>query len=661
MVEVYYSGTPMSIADMNGDNLDDIITMNNASQLLIHYQTTPNAEFGVLFIGDLSGSSREWSLTIADVDNNGYNDVFSGGQYNPLKIVKANSDGTAYSEVVLANAYASNIFLQSAAFADIDMDGNIDLFPCHDVGLSPPYKGDGTGNFVYNAGLIDTTTDPPSDNSGNYGATFVDYDNDGDLDMYLARCRQGVNVPTDPRRINMLLENDGSGNYTDVAEARGLRPLKQTWSAEFGDVDNDGDWDCFLLNHDGGSDLYLCNPNPPAGEDMYEKIALAESLEDDLGSLFGIQNIFRDFDNDGFLDLLVTGFNDSHVLFMNDGDGTFTANNTAIPALHSGRPIQTAAAGDLNNDGKVDIFAGYASSINSPQSSFPDKLLMNTSTNSNNYFKVLLTGPDGNKNGIGAKLELYGDWGKQIREVRSGESYSITNSFTQHFGLGTASTIEQLIVRWPSGTVDVVCDPSINGTLFLTEGDSPATESCVALPLELIDFSGEALSNYNEIQWTTANEKRLAYFELESADEKAQFEPVEKIAAVNTYARRVYSITDSEPFTNSFYRLKIVNEDGSFEYSEMIELSRKEKVNDIAVFPNPGLEGGFNMQFFQPKDGNVQWTLLDLNGKVILERRLVATKGENNYFLEMNDSGQGIYILNFKSDYLNKSQKVVYR
>ena len=128
------------------------------------------------------------------------------------------------------------------------------------------------------------------------------------------------------------------------------------------------------------------------------------------------------------------------------------------------------AIGDLNHDGFLDIYSSYANAFNSP-SNIQDRLWMNDG-NSNNFFSVILEGTMSNINGIGARVELHGRWGQQIREVRSGEGYGIMNSFTQHFGIGTSNSISKLVVKWPSGVIDEIINPAINNCLAIIEGDN---------------------------------------------------------------------------------------------------------------------------------------------------------------------------------------------
>jgi len=465
------SGVAIGVSDMNGDGLDDIIRLNGASSLEIEYQNT-NGIFTRLNYGSTSGS--KWGMAIADVDRNGYNDILMGGSYNGLKVYTANSSGTNYS----SNLLTYQIFVQNLNFADIDNNGTIDIFACHDNGLSKAYSNDGTGAMTENLGLINTASTIPSDNSGNYGSIWIDYDNDGDLDLYISKCRLGVSNPNDGRRVNLLFENDGNNNYSEVAVARGLVPYGQSWAAAFEDIDNDGDLDCVIVNHDITS-MILENDGNGTYTDITASSGIATSL-DNLGD-GGIQVIMEDFDNDTFVDIFITTRNGIHKLYKNDGDNTFTELPNPFPLPYNTNRIQSAAVGDLNNDGFVDVMAGFGSGYNNPSSNNPDRLYFNSGNSTNNWTQILLEGTTSNINGIGARIEIYGAWGKQIREVRSGESYGIMNSLKTHFGLGTATAITKIVVKWPSGNVDELLAPAINQSITITEGSTLSTANPEAI------------------------------------------------------------------------------------------------------------------------------------------------------------------------------------
>ena len=451
------SGVAIGVTDMNADGLDDIVRLDDADSLEIEYQQ-PDGSFVNYVFGNLPGS--QWGMALGDYDGNGYVDVFASGAYNGLKFIRANETGDDFDLTVMNSP---DVFTQCVNFADIDNNGTLDLFVCHDDGLSAPLNNDGTGTFTYDTGLINAVSTVPSDNSGNYGSVWTDYDSDGDLDLYISKCRLFVNEPMDGRRLNLLFENDGNGNYTDVAEAVGLRPGAQSWSMDFGDIDNDGDMDAFILNHDMLSQLYVNEGN------TYTDITTAAGMNADLAAVDqGIQSYFEDFDNDTYLDLLMTGREGEHRLFMNNGDLTFTAEANPFPT--DGLGIQSAAVGDLNADGFRDVVAGFATGYNNPSNANPDRLFLNPG-NDNNWLDVRLTGVQSNASAVGARIELHGAWGVMVREVRAGEGYGITNSFIRHFGLGKAETIDSVVVRWPSGQVDTAENPDVlNQQVHIIEG-----------------------------------------------------------------------------------------------------------------------------------------------------------------------------------------------
>lgn len=461
------SGVAIGVSDMNGDGLDDIVRLDNASGFQIEYQTAGGGDFTRYNYGSTSGS--KWGLAIADVDGNGFNDVVMGGAYNGVKVFKANGTGSSYTSTTLSG----NIFLQNVNFADIDNNGTIDIFACHDEGTSIAYNNDGSGNFTAdNAGLIDAVSTVASDNSGNYGSIWTDYDNDGDQDLYISKCRLGVSNPDDGRRINLLFQNDGSGNYTDVGVAAGLVPYGQSWASGFEDIDNDGDLDCVVINHDINSVIYENN-----GDGTFTDITATTGISSILSAMGsgGIQVIMEDFDNDTFIDLFITARSGVHRMFKNNGDKTFTEMPSPFTLPSGPSYIQSAAVGDLNNDGFIDVVAGFANGYNGPSNN-PDVLYFNDG-NSNNWCEIRLRGNTSNSNGIGARIELHGAWGKQIREVRSGESYGTMNSLLTHFGMGSETVITKIVVLWPSGEEDEVLSPAINTSIEIIEGSTLTTES----------------------------------------------------------------------------------------------------------------------------------------------------------------------------------------
>jgi hypothetical protein len=462
-----YSGVAIGAWDMDGDGLDDVVRMYNGFDMSIHYQQAANKPFRELSVGSM-GIESQWGLCTGDIDNNGFSDVLVGGAYDFIKVVTANQDGSAYS---IQNITDPETFVQAVNFVDINNDGWLDAFVCHDDGPSRIFMNDGTGQLSYDPSIIDLSTVPASDDSGNYGSVWSDVDNNGYPDLYIAKCRQGVNSPSDPRRINQLFLNNGDGTYTqDINNDSGLRIGAQSWTADFGDIDNDGDFDCFITNHDVSSQL-LEND----GSGHFTDITFQTGLLDMVQGL-PIQGIFRDMDNDGFLDILVAGT--THYMFKNNGNHTFTQ----VQGLFDANQIESYGVGDLNNDGFWDIYAGYALAFTDP-STIPDALWMNNG-NANHYFGLSLRGVQSNRSAIGAKAVLYNKNGMQVREVRGGESYGIANSGRMLFGLGNATEIDSVLVYWPSGVVDKILQPSIDQYAALTEG------SCYVEAIQ-IGFTGD--------------------------------------------------------------------------------------------------------------------------------------------------------------------------
>ena len=317
--------------------------------------------------------------------------------------------------------------------------------------------------------------------SGNYGSVWTDFDNDGDLDLYIAKCRQGVQDNTDERRINVLFVNNGNGTYSEMGATYGLRIGAQSWTANFADIDNDGDLDCLVTNHDVDSQI-LEND----GSGHYTDITATTGL--DLSDITSIESVMEDFDNDGFVDILVTG--DDARYFHNNGNKTFTK----ISNLFDNNAMESFAIGDLNHDGFMDIYASYAGIYTTPDPSVNDMIWLNKG-NTNNFVTVDLKGTTSNEGALGARVEIYGAWGKQIREVHAGESYGTCNTSSCHFGLGTATAIDSIVVRWPSGNITHIANPKANQFVKVIESQCVSADNVITSNTNSFTFcSGQSLT-----------------------------------------------------------------------------------------------------------------------------------------------------------------------
>jgi len=419
------SGVPV-VLDMNGDKLDDVVRFSNTN-IIIDYQQADGSFILATYPAGID-NYPSWSAAGGDLDGNGYNDLILGSG-NAISFVYANATGTGYNEVNVPDY----IFSQRTNMADIDNDGHLDAFACHDVDQSHPYRNNGSGVLNEDQGLI--TTVPLA---GNYASVWTDFDNDGDVDMYMSKCRQGSS-PGAVERENALYVNNGSGIFTESAAQYGLFDNQQSWVTIFEDFDNDGDFDTYTVNHTGTNLLKMND-----GTGHYTEITAGSGI--DMNDLDSWACVGADFDNDGWVDILSES-NVSKQFYHNDGNMQFTAMSM---------PFDDGAVCDLNNDGFLDVFTG-------------NTLYMNN-TNGNNWVKVALEGTFSNSNGIGSRIEIYGDWGVQVRECRSGQSFAPMSSLNVHFGLGTSDSIDSMVVTWPSGIISVIEEPGVNQTLIIQEG-----------------------------------------------------------------------------------------------------------------------------------------------------------------------------------------------
>ncbi len=421
------------VVDMNNDFLDDIVGVSE-NNIRIHGQNSNGTFTMTDYPTAAADNLPTWSLTAGDYNKDGYNDLMYGST-NGLTFFKSNATGTAY----IKDNPGQNIFCQRSNFIDLNNDGNLDAFVCHDVNPNVYYLNNGSGVMTYyqsnnplTPGAILLGINPAG---GNYGSIWVDYDNDGDQDLFIAKCRGGSGTA----KFNELHRNNGNGTFSDVSVAANMYDPVQTWSSAWGDFDNDGDMDALVgaSSFTDGSHKYMRNN----ADGTFTDTTIGTGW--DTNTSANIEHIAYDFDNNGFVDVMGGG----NKIMYNQGNGSF------VPFNHG---FDVSAVGDLNNDGFLDFQSGNTLRI--------------SSGNSNKWLKLNLRGIQSNRNGIGARVEIYGAWGKQIRDVRSGEGFKYMSTLNVHFGIGTATTINQVIVRWPSGVVDVFNNLNPNQTLLVVEG-----------------------------------------------------------------------------------------------------------------------------------------------------------------------------------------------
>ncbi|HOD10953.1 MAG TPA: FG-GAP-like repeat-containing protein, partial [Flavobacterium sp.] len=386
----------------------------------------------------ISGTSQmpSWSIAAGDYNKDGFNDIILGAN-GGISLWKSNNTGSAYTSITPGEY----IFCQRTNYVDINNDGNLDIFSCHDIDPNVYYLNDGNGGLNYyqsgisaGAYMLGVTA-----SGGNYASLWTDYDNDGDVDLFISKCS---GPPSELHR------NDGNGIFTDISAIAEIDETPvQSWSSAIADFDNDGDMDIVVGSNGSVGHKFFRNELDKTNsvEEAFTNITVGSGL--DLDNSTNRDYIAYDFDNNGFIDILGGG---NKILF-NKG------NNIFEPTTYGS--IDVGAVGDLNNDGFLDILNDFGNA--NVRYAIP---------NGNNWLKITTKGIASNSNGIGARIEIYGSWGKQIRDVRSGEGFEFMSTLNTHFGLGTATEIDQVIIKWPSGTVDTYNNVAINQTLNVIEG-----------------------------------------------------------------------------------------------------------------------------------------------------------------------------------------------
>ncbi len=424
---VYVQGTMGQAkcgVDMNGDGLDDI-TRVSKDGIYIDFQLE-NGQFQHKWYSMPIRVLPEWSVCAGDLNGDGLNDLIFGGNGKISYIISDLYHGN-FIEKVLPDIILS----QRSTLSDIDNDGDLDGFICNDTGQSLALKNDGAGNLHRDPILIQTSTLP-----GNYAAIWCDYNLDGYTDLYVSKCLAEA-LPGNPARTNLLYKNNGDGTFTEAAKEAGIDDNAQSWATVFEDFDEDGDFDAFVVNHDQQNRLYRNNHDGT----FSDVIAVSGIDAYDTGAF---ENTAGDFNNDGHIDIISELKNQ---IYFGHGDLTFTGQELSFTP---------GAIGDFNHDGFLDV-------------TYRSQLYINDG-NDNHWVKFRLRGIQSNINGVGAKVVINGPWGSQIRELRSGQSYSPMNSLDIHFGLGQDSIIEKAEISWPSGIITELHHLASDTTYVIPEG-----------------------------------------------------------------------------------------------------------------------------------------------------------------------------------------------
>ncbi|UUC45161.1 FG-GAP-like repeat-containing protein [Flavobacterium cerinum] len=433
------SSRSANFIDVNNDGWDDIFFTNGLSsgeQNMLYINNTDGTFTTVTDDDIVEHSIRAVGASFADTDNDGDLDGYVvtwgvGGIAKRNYFYRNNGNGTFTFDPGVA---PNPTYSETANWIDINNDQLLDLYITNSAqSLRNLYfENQGDGTFLQRTDLTITNEVKPS-----RSVDWVDYDNDGDNDLF---------VTNEMNNTNTLYRNDGPNNFTQITNLNIVQDIKDSLGSSWADVDNDGDFDLLVANWEQGNQLFI-NNNGVFTEMTGSAIALETVIS--FGSTFG------DIDNDGDLDLFIgNSYSDTHFknsVFINDGHGNFTQDHTSALALQEGWTYG-AAFGDYNNDGWLDIILA-----NNQNESQVNSVYKNTGTG-NNWVKIKCVGTVSNKSAIGAVVKvtsvINGNVVTQTRKVEAASGYASQNSLTTHFGLGDAGTIQTIQIKWPSGLIE---------------------------------------------------------------------------------------------------------------------------------------------------------------------------------------------------------------
>ena len=414
------------------------------------------------------------AVAAADYDNDGHSDLLVTG-YGRVILYHNNGDGT-FADVSKTAGINVDGWSISSTWLDYDKDGCVDLFVGRYVKFDPKYHNyypgdnypgpldyEGDTNVLYHNNCNGTFTDV-SAKSGigaltgrTMGVTSADFDGDGWPDIYVAN----------DKTENFLFRNKHDGTFEEIAGAAEVAYGQNgentgAMGPVFADVDGDGLLDLWVtdskynrLLHNTGKKLFD-DIGPSSG------VAKANAQYTSWGS--GIY----DFDNDGWPDILIFHgglihmIPQEHSLFRGLGDGKFEdVSHDAGPVLDVKTVARGACFADYNNDGKVGAFVVNLGAKGT--------LLRNVSPGNNHWIAIQLRGTRSNRDCIGAHLEVVTGKKKQVSERVAGSGYLSQDDWRVHFGLGQATKIDKLTVKWPSGKEQVLENLSVDRVLTVEE------------------------------------------------------------------------------------------------------------------------------------------------------------------------------------------------
>jgi enediyne biosynthesis protein E4 len=426
----------------NDGRLDAYVTFFDISPVL--YANNGDGTFRALSGTAVPEGVNYSGLAWGDYDNDGKADLFVSSM-SGKNILLRNEGAGAFRKAAGAGLNFTPATV-SADWFDYDNDGRLDLFiPGCGTGFSPGTgftnflfrnAGDGTFRRVMRHPLID-------ENSSTSCLALGDYDNDGAMDAFM----------TEWGGDNRLFRNDGDGNFTKIAGTEVASNRAVSITAAWGDYDDDGRLDLFVGNGSTDSGVKQLNRlYHNDGDGSFTRVTKGEIAET-AGNSWSCA--WGDVNNDGFLDLFVgTVYEKEERLYINNGDGTFTdAHEFGVNDSANGTALGGASFGDYDDDGFLDLLIGDATGARRPA-------IYHNNGNANHWISVKCEGTLSNRSAIGARVRVKAAIGGrprwQIRDVTGVQGLRGLNDLRAHFGLADATEADSLVVLFPSGAVTVL-------------------------------------------------------------------------------------------------------------------------------------------------------------------------------------------------------------
>lgn len=512
------------------------------------------------------------------------------------------------------NDYFNNSL--SSTWADYDNDGLVDLFVTNshwgnvdDPGpklfrnsLSNIFKPSEAIRFQYPDGAF---------------SSWADYDNDGDLDLYIGGF------------TSRMFKND-NGSFIELRIDTKNESF-ETKGASWGDYDNDGDLDLFVTNTSlyglpfrGRNALF---ENKGDGKlELNEDYELTQNVNNSHGSAWG------DYDNDGDVDLIVVNFNERNELWQNQLIETGVAGFLQIKhseIADGERPSAAVAWGDYDKDGDLDLFVANYGGDNS----FYENL-----EQGNNWINILCKGTYTNSSAIGVKVRLKatinGKSHWQLREVSAQTGFAGQNSLNVAFGLGDASIIDSLIVDWPSTQKQVLTGIEPNQFIMIQEPDlflSPLEDQKMGLN-EVALISLEAFYNGKQNLIFSANSDP----EKVKSSIESNFLKLESGLWTGIHVIEVSASSGQKTYTTSF-NIEVYNK------HSITGIQQPGQELSINLYPNPS-DGNITFTVSQNENPDIHFEIFNSLGERVFGQELKNSANKNPRELWLNDLKPGVYI-----------------